>query len=100
MEEVRLRETVQTYELTSPHGLVTVVVMFTRWKRKMVLSCDFVPLEQQSLVDAIDANFYIERITKTGEGGCRITVTLREDKRKAEALELLGDLFIEHALVR
>lgn len=100
MEEVRLRETVQTYELTSPHGLVTVEVMFTRWKRRMVLACNFVPLEQQALVDAIDARFYINHVAKTGDGGCRITVLLRDDEKKSEALELLGDLFIEHAIER
>lgn len=100
MEEVKLRETVQTYEITSPHGLVAVNVVFTRWKRRMVLHCNFLPLEQQALFDAIDARFYIDRISKTDQGGCRITILLREGEKKSEALEALGDLFIEHAIER
>lgn len=100
MEEVKLRETVQTYEITSPHGLVTVMVTFTRWKRRMLLHCNFVPLEQQALVDAIDARFYIDEIYKNDQGGCRIKILLRDDEKKSEALETLGDLFIEHAIER
>lgn len=84
-----------TFAISNAMGTATLTVRVLGGQyNRMVILTDFLPLEQEELMDALSRKYLFERMTKDGEGGAMLVFHFNGEQR-ATLMEDIGELFAD-----